>query len=186
MGLVMAKVRKRHRPAKRREAVKRDERIEATPETRFDRAHFANFGAHSLDFEIVYFVKSPEYIDYRDRHQAISLAIHQDCALTNLSAGGGAAGTFEPLAVLPPSADALAERRLEREAWQAVNTLSHYVGSNAHSAVPRQMRDRFRGRRRPRPSPGEGAQGPRRHQQQLRLRRHQRQPGDEGGLSGPR
>ena len=32
---------------------------------------------------------------------------------------------------------------MPREAWQAVNTLSHYVGSNAHSAVRRQMRDRF-------------------------------------------
>jgi uncharacterized alpha-E superfamily protein len=32
---------------------------------------------------------------------------------------------------------------MPREAWQAVNTLSHYVGSNAASAVKRQMRDRF-------------------------------------------
>jgi uncharacterized alpha-E superfamily protein len=32
---------------------------------------------------------------------------------------------------------------MPREAWQAVNTLSHYVGSNATSAVKRQMRDRF-------------------------------------------
>ena len=32
---------------------------------------------------------------------------------------------------------------MPREAWQAVNTLSHYVGSNANSAVRRQMRDRF-------------------------------------------
>ncbi len=32
---------------------------------------------------------------------------------------------------------------IPREAWQAVNTLSHYVGSNATSAVRRQTRDRF-------------------------------------------
>lgn len=30
-----------------------------------------------------------------------------------------------------------------REAWQTVNGMSHYVGSNAVSAVQRQMRDRF-------------------------------------------
>ena len=51
--------------------------IESTPDTRFDRAHFALFGASSLDFEVVYFVKDPEYIVYRDRHQAIMLAIHE-------------------------------------------------------------------------------------------------------------
>lgn len=32
---------------------------------------------------------------------------------------------------------------MPREAWQAVNSMSHYVGSNAASAVQRQMRDRF-------------------------------------------
>lgn len=32
---------------------------------------------------------------------------------------------------------------MPREAWHAANAMSHYVGSNAASAVPRQMRDRF-------------------------------------------
>ncbi|HUF12969.1 MAG TPA: mechanosensitive ion channel family protein [Longimicrobiales bacterium] len=51
--------------------------IEAEPDTRFDRAHFAGFGASSLDFEIVYYTKDPDYNVYRDRHQDIALAIHQ-------------------------------------------------------------------------------------------------------------
>ena len=51
--------------------------IEAQPDTRFDRAHFAAFGPYSLDFEIVYYTKDPDYNVYRDRHQAISLGIHE-------------------------------------------------------------------------------------------------------------
>ena len=51
--------------------------IEAQEDTRVDRSHFANFGPYSLDFEVVYFVKSPEFTVYRDRHQAIILAIHE-------------------------------------------------------------------------------------------------------------
>ena len=51
--------------------------IEATPDVRFDRAHFTTYGQSSLDFETVYFVKDPDYNLYRDRHQQILLAIHE-------------------------------------------------------------------------------------------------------------
>lgn len=49
--------------------------IEAQPDVRFDRAHFKAYGASSLDFEIVYFVLSPDYALYMDRQQAINFAI---------------------------------------------------------------------------------------------------------------
>lgn len=49
--------------------------IEATPNTRFDRAHFARYMDSSLEFEAVYYVTSPEYIVYMDAHQAINLAL---------------------------------------------------------------------------------------------------------------
>ncbi|HWU44155.1 MAG TPA: mechanosensitive ion channel family protein, partial [Bdellovibrio sp.] len=50
--------------------------IEADETLRFDRAHFMNIGAHSLDFEVVFFVKSDSYQVYMDRQQALLLTIY--------------------------------------------------------------------------------------------------------------
>ena len=49
--------------------------IEAQHQTRFDRAHFKTYGASSLDFEVVYWVKSPDFNLYMDIQQAINLAL---------------------------------------------------------------------------------------------------------------
>ena len=49
--------------------------VEAQGDTRFDRCHFASFGAHSLDFDCVYFVLSADYAKHMDALQAINLAI---------------------------------------------------------------------------------------------------------------
>jgi small-conductance mechanosensitive channel len=49
--------------------------IEQTPGTRFDRAHFKNFGDSALEFEVVYYVRSPDYAKYMDIQQAINLEI---------------------------------------------------------------------------------------------------------------
>lgn len=49
--------------------------IERQSPTRFDRAHFAGFGDSSYDFELVYYVASPDYNAYMDTQQAINLAI---------------------------------------------------------------------------------------------------------------
>ena len=49
--------------------------IERQSSTRFDRAHFAAFGDSSYDFELVYYVASPDYNVYMDIQQAINLAI---------------------------------------------------------------------------------------------------------------
>ena len=43
--------------------------------TRFDRAHFYSYGDFSLNFEIVYYVISPDYTDYMNAQQSINLAI---------------------------------------------------------------------------------------------------------------
>jgi small-conductance mechanosensitive channel len=50
--------------------------IESQPDVRFDRAHFKDFGAYALNFEVVYFVLTPDYALYMDRQQAINLAIY--------------------------------------------------------------------------------------------------------------
>lgn len=49
--------------------------IESQEQTRFERAHFNEFGNSSLNFEIVYWIKNPDYNVYMDLHQAINLEI---------------------------------------------------------------------------------------------------------------
>lgn len=49
--------------------------IEGVNNTRFDRAHFQGFGNFSLNFEIVFFVLSPDYNLYMDTQQAINLQL---------------------------------------------------------------------------------------------------------------
>lgn len=51
--------------------------VEAQPDVRFDRAHFKEYANWSLNYEIVYFVKSPDYNKYMDTQQAINLGIYR-------------------------------------------------------------------------------------------------------------
>lgn len=64
-------------PPEKLEAAQRiiREAIEQQPLARVDRVHFKAFGASSLDFEAVYYVKSPEFGTYMDTQQAINLRI---------------------------------------------------------------------------------------------------------------
>jgi small-conductance mechanosensitive channel len=52
--------------------------VEAQEGVRFDRAHFAKYGPYSLDFEIVYHVRSPDFARYMDAQQAINFRIHEE------------------------------------------------------------------------------------------------------------
>lgn len=47
--------------------------IKAQSLARFDRAHFFKFGDSSLDFEVVYWMKDPDYNKYMDVQQAVNL-----------------------------------------------------------------------------------------------------------------
>lgn len=51
--------------------------IAKTPDTRFDRAHFASYGDFNLVFEVVYYVLSADYNKYMDVQQEINLAIKE-------------------------------------------------------------------------------------------------------------
>ena len=51
--------------------------VEAVPHTRFDRAHFVAFGPSSLDFEIVFYVLSPDYNVCMNVQETINLAIKE-------------------------------------------------------------------------------------------------------------
>jgi len=49
--------------------------VAQTPKARFDRCHFVRFDASSLVIEVVYWVTTPDYLDYRDSLHAINLAV---------------------------------------------------------------------------------------------------------------
>ena len=49
--------------------------IEAREQARFDRAHFFSYGDSALNFQIVYWVLSPDYSTYMDVQQAINFAV---------------------------------------------------------------------------------------------------------------
>ena len=51
--------------------------IVSLEKTRFDRAHFKEYGDSSLNFEVVFFVLSPDYNIYMDIQQAINLSIFE-------------------------------------------------------------------------------------------------------------
>ncbi|MCJ2543199.1 mechanosensitive ion channel family protein [Thermostichus vulcanus] len=51
--------------------------IEADSNAQFDRAHFAAYGDFSLNFEVVYFVLSPDFNLYMDVQERINLALKQ-------------------------------------------------------------------------------------------------------------
>lgn len=59
--------------------------IEQQPLARFDRAHFFKFGDSSLDFEVVYWMKDPDYNKYMDTQQAVCLAMMRAFAAQNIS-----------------------------------------------------------------------------------------------------
>jgi len=54
--------------------------VESQEGIRFDRSHFANHGACSLDFETVYYVLSADYTRHMDIQQRIRLRIHREFA----------------------------------------------------------------------------------------------------------
>lgn len=51
--------------------------IEAHPDTRFERTHFVAFGGSSLDFEVVYWMRNPDFLCFRDAHQQVSLTLFE-------------------------------------------------------------------------------------------------------------
>ncbi|MBU1911695.1 mechanosensitive ion channel family protein, partial [Patescibacteria group bacterium] len=49
--------------------------IDPLKKTEFDRAHFFEFGDFSLNYEIVYYTTSSEYVDYMESQQEMNLKI---------------------------------------------------------------------------------------------------------------
>lgn len=51
--------------------------IESLPGSRFDRAHFKSFGNSSLDFEVVYYMLTPDFNQYMDKQQSINFSLFE-------------------------------------------------------------------------------------------------------------
>lgn len=49
--------------------------VEGVEGLRFDRAHFKGFGNSSYDFEVVYYINTPDYNAYMDAQQSINLGL---------------------------------------------------------------------------------------------------------------
>ncbi|MGP1680746.1 MAG: mechanosensitive ion channel family protein [Giesbergeria sp.] len=54
--------------------------VDAQEQARFDRTHFTGFSGASLDFEVVYWMRTPDYSAYRDVQQAINLGMMREFA----------------------------------------------------------------------------------------------------------
>ena len=54
--------------------------LDEQDKARFDRAHFKGFGGSSLDFDVVYWMKVPDYAVYMDVQQALNLAMMREFA----------------------------------------------------------------------------------------------------------
>jgi len=52
--------------------------ITGTPDTTFDRSHFATYADFSLNFETVYYVNSSDYNKYMDVQQEINFKIKEE------------------------------------------------------------------------------------------------------------
>lgn len=59
--------------------------IESIEQTRFDRAHFKEYGDFSLNFEVVYHVLVPDFTAYRDIQQEINLRLFETFRQTGIS-----------------------------------------------------------------------------------------------------
>jgi small-conductance mechanosensitive channel len=60
------------------------ESVEETPRTRFDRAHLKQFGAYSVDFELVYWILDSDYLVYMDAQEMIHLKIWEKFERNNI------------------------------------------------------------------------------------------------------
>ena len=51
--------------------------LETCADVEFQRVHFKEYGTFSLNFEVVYVIKSPDYVKYLDTQQTINYAIKE-------------------------------------------------------------------------------------------------------------
>jgi small-conductance mechanosensitive channel len=114
--------------------------IEAQPDTRFDRAHFAEFGDSALVFEVVYFVLDPDYGRFMDIQQTINLSLmkaFEERGIRFAQSNLPAVYRQIPQPYLPPeagSAEAALQYAAEGKALAMLPDLPQGVTMDGHSA----------------------------------------------------
>lgn len=73
--------------------------VEGMPKTRFDRAHFVEFGLTGLNFEAVYYVDTAEYNVFMDTQQTINFKLRREFESREINMVG-------PVTATPPAAGA--------------------------------------------------------------------------------
>lgn len=73
--------------------------IDATPNTIFDRSHLAGFGDASINFDTVYYITTPLYIDYMDAQQHVYFEILKELRKEKIRF---LFFNFPPLQAVPP------------------------------------------------------------------------------------
>lgn len=98
--------------------------VEDTPGTRFDRAHFKSFGDSALQFEVVYFSKSADYVPMMDAQQRVNLGVLRKFAAEGIEFAFPTQTVrhvdMMPLAALAEARDEPAEAILAQRQMQAV------------------------------------------------------------------
>lgn len=89
------------------------EMITNMPDVRLERAHFFKFGDSSLDFEVAYWVKSPDYGRYMDIQQTINLELMKALAARKI---GFAYPTRTVKLQIDPPGESPSEERSEENA----------------------------------------------------------------------
>jgi len=90
------------------------EAVEAQAKTRFDRAHFAAYGDFALQYEVVYYVLSPEFNVYMDIQQAINLDIYKRFAEEGIEFAYPTQSVYLQGAAYRPGVDPLEPRKPSR------------------------------------------------------------------------
>ncbi|MBI2822903.1 MAG: mechanosensitive ion channel family protein [Acidobacteria bacterium] len=83
--------------------------VESREAVRFDRAHFKGYGDSSLNFEVVYWIKSPDYNLYMDIQERINLEIFSRFAREGIEFAYPTRTLH--LRAAPPAVESLPERK---------------------------------------------------------------------------
>jgi small-conductance mechanosensitive channel len=86
--------------------------IEATPDTRFERCHLLSYGANALQFEVVYYLTTPDYAAYVEAQQRINLRILERFGVMEVSLAASQPTSVRLVGPPPDRADPGGQQRL--------------------------------------------------------------------------
>ncbi len=63
--------------------------VEAQPQLKFDRAHFSKITENALEYQVVYIMQTPDYLQYMDNQQAINIGLMRALADMGVALASG-------------------------------------------------------------------------------------------------